>query len=334
MKKRYGLIYAILAILCVACSQGGKKNSGRRQLRVDSQGLPSEVLLVADKAVMNSDLKDTLQDMLEGSVPGLMNAEPYFRVLHLYTDVYGPKYCMMHSRVEVRLNPAQKEPVLGVAYDQEAVPQVVLQVIAPDVDALRPFLSQVKQGVRDLLLDHQLEVQANVLRKKYSKKVADDARKQVGYGVCAPEEIKFDKKGDHFLWASTNREEKDLNVVLYTYPWDGSNVFSNVGFAQKRDSVMQRNIPGSTPEQWMATVWEEGEPLVTSRMRKVNNRWVQEVRGLWEMHAGAMGGPFVSHVRIDTAASRVVVAEGFVYSPSTSKRDLVRQVEAMLRTVE
>ncbi|MCR5179662.1 MAG: DUF4837 family protein, partial [Bacteroidaceae bacterium] len=36
------------------------------------------------------------------------------------------------------------------------------------------------------------------------------------------------------------------------------------------------------------------EPLISSRLRVVNNKVVQEVRGLWELRNGALGGPFVA----------------------------------------
>jgi hypothetical protein len=73
---------------------------------------------------------------------------------------------------------------------------------------------------------------------------------------------------------------------------------------------------------------------VECRERNIDGREVLEVRGLWEMRNGALGGPFVSLARVDTASRRVVVGEGFVYSPSTDKRDLVRQMEAVLRTLK
>ena len=47
-----------------------------------------------------------------------------------------------------------------------------------------------------------------------------------------------------------------------------------------------------------------------------------------------MGGPFVSHSRVDEANGRVVVAEAFVYAPETLKRDLMRRMEAALYTLQ
>ena len=58
-----------------------------------------------------------------------------------------------------------------------------------------------------------------------------------------------------------------------------------------------------------------------------------ETRGLWKMEHDAMGGPFVSHSRVDTLNNRVVVAEGFVYAPEKMKRGLIRRLEAALYTL-
>ena len=46
-----------------------------------------------------------------------------------------------------------------------------------------------------------------------------------------------------------------------------------------------------------------------------------------------MGGPFVSHARVDRPNGRVVVVEGFVFAPEKMKRNLMRQLEAALYTL-
>ncbi|MPN58608.1 hypothetical protein SDC9_206315 [bioreactor metagenome] len=47
-----------------------------------------------------------------------------------------------------------------------------------------------------------------------------------------------------------------------------------------------------------------------------------------------MGGPFVSHMRLDKANQRIIVAEIFIYSPDKLKRNLVRLMEASLYTLK
>jgi len=65
----------------------------------------------------------------------------------------------------------------------------------------------------------------------------------------------------------------------------------------------------------------------------VKGKYCAEIRGLWKMVGDMMGGPFVSHARLDEKNQRVVVVEGFVYAPEKNKRNLIRQVEASLYTL-
>ena len=46
-----------------------------------------------------------------------------------------------------------------------------------------------------------------------------------------------------------------------------------------------------------------------------------------------MGGPFVSHMRLDPVNQRIIVVEAFIYSPDKLKRNLMRQMEASLYTL-
>jgi hypothetical protein len=47
-----------------------------------------------------------------------------------------------------------------------------------------------------------------------------------------------------------------------------------------------------------------------------------------------MGGPFISYSLYDDVKKRIIIAEGFSYSPSTKKRDFVFELEAILKTLE
>lgn len=59
-----------------------------------------------------------------------------------------------------------------------------------------------------------------------------------------------------------------------------------------------------------------------------------EARGLWQMENDMMGGPFVAHARVDRANGRIIVVEGFIYSPEKLKRNVMRQMEASLYTLQ
>ncbi len=325
----------LLALGVCACGSSNKDNEIRqKESQIQSIGQSSEVVLVLGNEVLNSDLKDSLEGMLTANVPGLNQCEDYFRVSRIPQSMDKGEFKKMHSRVLVKLDKSVKAPSLGTATNAMANPQLQIQITAPNLDELRSYVSSHAEYVRKMLVDHQLDIQARYLHDHHSKEVMKDLREVLDYVVDAPEEIRFTKKGKDFLWGSSRSSEKQLNMVFYTRPYFGALITDAKELSVLRDSVMKENIPGSEPDQWMETVWEGETPIVQVEERDLLGHRVAEMRGLWQMRNGAMGGPFVSLSFVDSVTHKLVVAEGFVFSPSTPKRDLMRKLEAALRTLK
>lgn len=147
--------------------------------------------------------------------------------------------------------------------------------------------------------------------------------------IWMPVELSSYKVGENFLWASNNLN--DLNFVMYTYPYTSKETFTKAYFIAKRDSVMKVNIPGAQEGMYMETA---DSAFVEARNIAVQGDYAYEVRGLWEMKNDAMGGPFVSHARVDRANGRIIVVEGFVYNPGKLKRDQIRKLNAALYSLQ
>lgn len=315
-------------LLFSSCSEGEKGKT-----LAESKGLPSELLLVVDKDLWDTDLQDSVKLISEASVPGLPQAENTFRVTQIFSDYYDRSFFTFHSKLFVHVDPALKKSVIGVNRNVHARPQIEVTVSAPSQEDLRDCLSRNSESIVDLISETQIEMRMASLRK-YSKRVDDDLRKTLSMSIRVPENVVATKKGENFLWAGSNLQQKDLNVVVYTYPWSRGEELTEEILVGKRDSVMKVNIPGASEGQWMQTTRIDGAPVVLSRFRNISGKNMLEVRGLWEMKGAALGGPFVCLARVDSLNQRVVVAEGFVYSPSTDKRELVRTLEASLRTLK
>lgn len=320
----------LLIVGLSSCSSSAKES---KPVTASSIGQPCEVLLVLDKESMAGDVKDTLKSLLECDIPGLNQSEPYFRVSRVPKSIYKGEMLKMHTKLLVEIVPGTQAAELKVAYNVDARPQIQVLLTAPSEQKLKEYLRGNADKLRQVLLDHQLSMLQAPLKRHHSKEVRK-ALKTMGLDGLLPEEITFTKTGENFLWGSSRTSEKQLNFVVYRYASDGSELTDVDKMCQVRDSVMQLNIPGSQPDQWMETVWEQEAPVVWLDQRIRNGSPVAELRGLWQMRHGAMGGPFVSYSQYDERSGQVTVLEGFVFSPSTDKRDLVRRLEAGMRTVE
>ncbi len=330
MKKPIHIYTLVLLIVTfIACDDKEKTTLAT------SKGLPSELLVVCDRQILNSDLKDSVKTITEADAPGLGSAENIFRVNNISSANYTSTFWAMHSKVFFTIDKKLTSPEVRVAYNVKAKPQIEVYVKAPDLDSMRQLLSEKRELIQQLIMEFQVTRLSTATHNKYSKKVSDDLKAVAGYTVKMPTDMVATKKGKDFLWGGSNRTHQDINFLFYTYPWDGGDISDALCYTEKRDSVLRENIPGSQSGQWMVTSrGDNGDCVVWPQMRKIDGKTLLEVRGLWELQNGFMGGPFVAHVRVDTATSQVVVSEVFVYNPEGQKRDLMRQLESCLRTLK
>ena len=324
------LLAAVLVVY--GCGCGGRRGDDAAPKPV-SRGLPYELVVIVPRQAYEGELHDTLDAILRGSTPVLPQHEPLFRLNVTFTDANLTPWRTFRNRLIVKIDEQLREATLGVARDVVARPQTEVMVAGHDVHQLAVFLGRQRDVLTDLFVESELEWQAAQLRRKHNKESSEALRRLCGHTICVPPALRASKLGTDFLWTGTNLNDRDQNFVYYSYPWDGRPL-TRSQYVRRRDSVMRVNIPGRDPGQWMQTAVSPvtGEPLVVIRARTLYNSRVLEVHGLWELRNGALGGAFVALERVDTARRRVIATEGFIYSPHSPKRNIMREMEAALRT--
>lgn len=213
--------------------------------------------------------------------------------------------------------------------DEYARSQIILHIQSPTEEEFRQFVSEHSQQIIDFFVRVEMNRLIKQLKDKHSVMVSDMAKNMFDCELLAPDEIQSYKKGKDFFWTSSNSATAMVNICMYSYPYEGPQTFNKEYVLHKRDSVMQKNIPGSQPNMYMAT-----DTMATfCRPISVKGSYAYETRGLWYMENDGMGGPFVSHSRVDTVNNKVIVVEGFVFAPEKMKRGLIRRVEGALYTL-
>lgn len=219
------------------------------------------------------------------------------------------------------------QPKFKYTRDAYSSPQMIMTIQAPNQKEFADYVSKNGQVIIDFFTRAEMNRQVKLLEKKHNETLSAKVQSMFDCDIWMPVEMESYKQGENFLWASSNLN--DLNFVMYAYPFRDHDTFTKEYFIHKRDSVMKANIPGEREGMYMATdsMFVDVEDIV------VKGEYAQEARGLWEMEGDMMGGPFVSHARVDRANGRVIVVEAFIYSPDKLKRNLMRQMEASLYTL-
>lgn len=303
-----------------------------------ASGRPYEVLVVMDNEMWNAPAGRALFDILDTDVPGLPQSERSFHISQVEPKHLSDGMKIFRNIIQVNMDATQfTQTRMRFTRDKYAIGQIVLTFNTPDAESLRAFCKAHRQEVVDFLTHTEMNRLIQDLQVHYSKVIYDLAWNEFECKFYAPKEIKAYKKGQQFFWASNNTAQGMVNICMYSYPYEGPQTFNKQYVLHKRDSVMRENMPGEYPGMFMQTDTLHTEVKAIS----VHGKYAMETRGLWVMKEDkeehlwdSMGGPFVSHSRVDTEANKVVVVEGFVYAPEKMKRGLMRRLEGSLYTLQ
>ena len=332
MKKQVIKLLGMVLMVLVLFSCGGNGKKGGKSLFTPvSSGRPYEMLVVIDKAMWERPAGRALFNVLDTDVPGHPQPERSFRISNVGPENFNRGFRIFRNIIDVDIQPIYTQPKLKYSRDSYSSPQMIMTIQAPDEASFEEFVTKNRQVIVDFFTKAEMNRQINLLKKDHSEVVSTKVGSMFGCDVWVPADMERYKQGEDFLWASNDRNTSDvsLSFVIYSYPYTDKNTFTKDFFVHKRDSVMKMNIPGSKEGQYMAT----DAKYVDVKNITVRGEYALEARGLWYMENDMMGGPFVSHARVDRPNGRVVVVEAFVYAPEKKKRDLMRQLEASLYTL-
>lgn len=328
MKKHlFYFSVVVMSLLFVSC--GGGKKGGKSVLTPTSSGRAYEILVVIDQDMWERPAGRALYNVLDTDVPGLPQSERSFRMMYTDPTHYDATLKLVRNIIVADVQNIYTQPKMKYGKDVYAYPQAILTIQAPDEESFGEYVTQNKQTIIDFFTHAEMNRQITVLETKHNNYVYNEVKKMFGCEVWVPGELTAHKSGENFFWAGTNTATGDQNFVIYSFPYRDKNTFTKEYFLQKRDSVMKENIPGAREGMYMAT-----DTLMTDvRPITVQDAYALEARGLWRIKGDFMGGPFVSHMRLDEKNQRIIVSEIFIYSPDKLKRNLVRRMEASLYTL-
>lgn len=320
----YLLIFTLLLVV-TSCKQ-----RGRGVLTPTSSGRPYEILVVIDDKVREGEAGKALFEVLRSNVPGLPQPEssfkPMFSTLENFTGILKP----IRNIIVVLIDPTMyTEAKFNGATDVYAFPQSVLTIQAPSEETFKEYVETNGQAILDYFTRAEMSRQMHILEKNHSQMISNTIREKFGCEVWLPSELTASKDAEDFFWVGTNDGVSDRYFVMYSLPYHDSDAFTQEYFFNKRDSVMKVNIPGEAEGMYMKTVRE----FTKTKIIDVQGEYTLEARGLWQIHNDQMGGPFVSHMRLDKLNNKLIIVEAFVYAPEKFKRNLMRHMEASLYTL-
>jgi hypothetical protein len=252
------------------------------------------------------------------------------RITYVKPEQFDGMMRYVRNILIVAIDPSQYTKVsLRPETDKWASGQLVIYAASPDENMLADYMDRHPGVLVNYFTKIEMHRTAQILDKTHSTLVAGKLKDKFDITLHVPSDFTFYRDTTQFFWASNNANRGRMDIAVYSFPYTDKHTFTGDYLIAMRDSVLGVNIPGSFPNSHMAT----DSNNVSYTAGEQNGKYCGILRGLWQMEGDMMGGPFVSYARLDEANNRIIVVEGFVYSPDTDKRVYIRRLEGALHTL-
>lgn len=318
----------IFPLMLAALALSSCRNSGL--LLPNSTGSAYEVLVVIDEKDWRSEGGKALFELLAADMPCVPQAEPMFSISRVSKNQFDNLLRPTRNIVMVEIDSTQyTKATIKFVRNRWANSQAIVLITANTSSSLASLLAAKSSEITSYLVDAERTRQIEYVKGNINNTALNKVYTKFGGQIAVPTSLNKYNEAKDFLWISNGSAVARQDMIIYSYPYTDKKQLTKQALLAKQDSILKANIPGSFKDSYMG-IADAFEPPVFSEIW-LNDSYCAEIHGLWEMKNGEiMGGPFVSHTRLDEINNRLITIAGFVFAPGRDKRNLIRQVEAMV----
>ncbi len=321
MLKKTTLLILVFIVL-FSCSKDDKITL------VSSTGRINHVLIVIKNSDWQGEVGDALREIIAQPIVGLPQEEPQFSITQVPPKTFNSLFKRTRNILFVGYNKKENFYTNTNIY---ASPQITLTILSDNKEALIENINAHKKEIISTFKKNDLRLyQKRITKDSYDTKTFKTFD-NLHFSLKIPPSYKQVEDDGDFLWFRNSFTKGLLNIIAYEIPKPTDNSFNLDYLLKHRDSIGKTRIPGQFENTYMKT-----EPQFTPITKEVKlaGKSALESRGLWLVEGDFMGGPFISYTIDDIKNNRLLIIEGFSYSPSAKKRDIVFEMEAILKTVK
>lgn len=322
--SRLLVLVVIITVFMASCG-----DSSLTRTLPNVTGATGEVLVVMDKFMWDGSPGQAIREQVSPLLVGLPQPEPAFTILPVNSAGFRDIYVSHRNIIQVSTVPGLQKPVVTYTRNKWAETQLVVTVTAADTASLaatiRDHGDAIRRSINDAERERLISWLTNSAGKERSILNAGDAR----WDLVLPSGWKpdFNREGIMMISAETPSTTQSVMVSVTDRKAPRIGCIELADLTQRR---LSDEVKG--PDGGSFMVIEQKVPVSCRSFRRNETDYI-EMRGLWTLEGGFMGGPFISYAFIDSATTRAVVVTGFVYAPGDDKRELLRQVEALMYTL-
>ena len=311
-------VFFTFLILIFSC-----KENNSELLLPESNGTINSISVVIDDDLWDSEIGDLIRKEFAYPIYGLPQMEPIFDLKQIPTSVFSGFATNSRSILKVGLSSKERFATYKNKY---AKPQLIVDLGSVSQQKLTEQISNSKDKALSKFYAHEIaEKQRRVLKSKNPTKLI---REKFGFDILFSSSYRIAKSSEDFLWFRRDTEQGSVNFYISKIKNKNK---PNINLI--RDSISKKFIPGPIEKTHMST--DKGYIPKSKEFQLTESLKLTETRGIWEVKNQFMAGPFINHtVAHKNSPEELYILEGFVYSPGTTKRDYIFELEAIFKSIK
>jgi hypothetical protein len=314
-------IKTILLIYFFISCQGPTSN-----YKPKSSGNINTVTVVIENTLWKGSVGEKIRESFASEFFGLPQQEPVFSLKQIPPGTFSG---FTRESRNILLIQKREKDTFFLEKNKYAYPQVFVSISKKNNKQLIQTVNKNKNKIISEIKKNEIKEKQKRIRISSLKKT--NLRDLLSIDLRMPSVYKIYKQGKRMAWFQRDTDKGTVNVLAYELNEDATKDHNLKEIIKIRDSIGKLFIPGRNEDSHMITE-EAYEPYF--KKLKINGLESIETRGTWEVKNDFMAGPFVNYTIKDTINNRIIVLEGFVFSPSSKKRNLIFELEAIFRSVK
>ncbi len=299
----------------------------KEKLPDDSSATINTIAVIIDDQLWNGEVGDSIRNKFASPVLGLPQEEPLFSINQYPVKLFEGFSTDSRNLLIIKKDNENK---FELKENEFATPQNAFHISGKTsfeiLEILEKNAPEIIKKMRAIEIAHNQKIIKDSLldTKKIQKKFNID--------LLIPSKYEYVMRRKNFIWLKSEIVSGNKSLIIYQIPWKSirtNNAVNDV--VRVRDSIGKLFIHGSAYRTQMVT--EEAYSPYFSKINLAGNI-TYETKGTWQMKNDFMSGPFINYTIFDKINRRILVLEGFCYAPSKEKRDLMFELESIIKSIQ
>lgn len=290
-------------------------------------GKINTISVIIDDQLWNGEVGDRIRSKFASPVIGLPQEEPLFTI-----NQYPAKLMegfMTDSRTIIVVKKENTNQFV-INKNQYAAPQNVFHISGKTNTAILEMIEKNAPKIIQIIKETEIAEKQRINSQSLINPIIIKNKFQISLQV--PSVYLYALQNSNFLWLKKEITSGNTSLLIYQVPLTaikkGASQITDI--IKIRDSIGNLYIRGTESDTPMIT--EDGYAPYLFKT-KLDGKETYETRGTWELKNDFMSGPFINYAIIDREHNRILVLEGFCYSPSKEERDLMHELESIIKSV-